>query len=178
MGSLTQPPAMAPQRDMAHGHRRPQSAPAVTFHGDRDSASSGILPDSAHTSPVRSQRSSSQLHLQAQRDATAAANRSASQLRRVAMRLAARLAVKDSRESAQAKSLQRVRMSQYTAERTSAAQIARLCSTLDEKEQKGRDLVAILAPIAPIEATNPLSKLPKNYSDIIVWRSVPISDHF
>jgi hypothetical protein len=69
-------------------------------------------------------------------------------------------------------------MSQYTAERTSAAQIARLCSTLDEKEQKGRDLVAILAPIAPIEATNPLSKLPKNYSDIIVWRSVPISDHF
>ena len=168
---------MAVHRDMAQGHRRPQSAPAVTFDRDRDSASSGIPPDSAHLSLVKSQRSSSQLDLQAQKDATAAANRSASQLRRVAMRLAARLAVRDSRVSAQAKSLQRVRMSQYTAERSAEAQIARLCSTLDEKEQKAQDLVAILAPIAPIEATNPLSKLPKNYSDIIVWRSVPLSDN-
>jgi hypothetical protein len=153
---------MASQQDMVRGHRRTPSVRTVKIDGEKDSSGPAFFSDSAPLSLSRSQQSSFQVRLQAQTDATANANRSAAQLRRVAMRLAARLSVSDSRVTAYARSLERVRMSQYTSQRNQEAQIARLCSTLDEKVQKARDLAAILVQIAPIESA-PLCKPPKNH---------------
>jgi hypothetical protein len=131
---------MPRSRDRAIGHLRAVSAPTLTIDEEQDSSSPAHFSKSEHLCLVRSQQSSCQLHLQTKEE------RSTAQLRRLAMRLAARLAASNSRLISHKKSLLRARISHYQIPRRREAEMATLC---DGKEQSAKNMTETLARIAP-----------------------------
>jgi hypothetical protein len=142
-------------RDRAIGHLRAASAPILTIDEEQDSPSPAHFSKSTQLYLVRNQQSPCQLHLPTKEE------RSTAQLRRLAIRLAARPAASNSPLSSHKKSLLRARMSHHKIPagivRGREAEMGTLCSTLDEKEPSAKNMTGTLAPIAPF-GSSPQSK--------------------
>jgi cell division protein FtsB len=118
--------------------------------------------DEMHTSPVpsisnigslglvRGQRNVLQSQLKVQQTATIEAKRSVSSLRKLALRLAVHISVKEARLASHARALAQSRLSQYVVQRNQQDQIDKLAAALQETEQQAQQLLEGLTKVAPL----------------------------
>ncbi|KAF2751517.1 hypothetical protein M011DRAFT_117415 [Sporormia fimetaria CBS 119925] len=106
------------------------------------------LSSLAHLSLVKNQRNSLLVKLDAQRIASAEAKASASALRRLALRLAVNISVKEKQIAETAKKLANSRTSDYKASRKAEKRIQNLTESLREEERKSRDILDTLEKVS------------------------------
>lgn len=115
------------------------------------------LSNLAHLSLVKNQRNSLRSELKVQRVAGAQAKASVTSLRRLALRLAVNISVKEKQIATTARSLANSRKSDYIATRNAEKRIDMLMQSLKEEEHKNRDILESLerASMLTLECMRP-----------------------
>jgi len=131
------------------------SGPSATTIND---ATLAPLANLAHLSLIKNQRNSLRSELQVQRVAGAQAKASVASLRRLALRLAVNISVKERQIATAAQTLATSRKSDYIATRNAEKRIETLMESLKEEELKNREILESLerASMLTLECMHPL----------------------
>jgi hypothetical protein len=147
---------------LEHSYPAPQSpAPEVTNSGSSTLPVNddllAPLANLAHLSLVKNQRNSLRSELKAQRAAGAQAKASVASLRRLALRLAVNISLKEKQIATTARSLANSRKSDYVATRNAEQRIETLMESLKEEEHKNREILESLerASMLTLECMRP-----------------------